>query len=62
MLTTVAFEDIGEKTNVRLSQIPFETTNAEIVGFTKMMDGMRGGGWGKGYAIMDELLAELQAA
>lgn len=61
MLTTVAFEDIGEKTNVRLSQIPFEATNDEIVGFTKMMDGMRGGGWGKGYAIMDELLAELQA-
>ncbi len=44
MLTTVAFEDIGEKTNVRLSQIPFEATNAEIAGFTKMMDGMRGGG------------------
>lgn len=52
-------EDIGEKTNVRLSQIPFNSTDAEIASFAKMMESMRGG-WGKGYAIIDEILAELQ--
>lgn len=59
LLTTVTFEDMGEKTNVRLSQIPFEATDNEIAGFAKMKDGMSGG-WGKGYAIIDEILAELQ--
>jgi len=61
LLTTVTFEGIGEKTNVNLSQVPFEATDTEIACFAKMMDGMRGG-WGKGYAIMDKLLADLQAA
>jgi hypothetical protein len=37
-----------------------DATDAEIACFTKMKDGMSGG-WGSGYAIIDELLAELQA-
>lgn len=60
LLTTVAFEDRGEKTNVRLTQIPHKASAAEIACFAQMMAGMSGG-WGKGYAIIDEMLAELQA-
>lgn len=60
LLTTVTFEDSGNQTNVRLSQIPIDPTDAEIACFAKMMAGMDNG-WGKGYAIMDEVLAELQA-
>ena len=61
LLTTVTFEDISDKTNVRLSQIPLDATDAEIACFAEMMAGMSGG-WGQGYAIMDELLVELQAS
>ena len=60
LLTTVTFEEKGDQTNVRLSQIPLDATDAEIACFAKMKDGMSGG-WGGGYAIIDELLAELQA-
>ena len=60
LLTTVTFEDKGNQTNVRLSQIPLDATDMEIACFAKMKDGMSGG-WGKGYEIIDELLTELQA-
>ena len=60
LLTTVTFEDKGEKTNVRLTQIPLEGTDAEIACFAGAMAGMDKG-WGSGYAIMDELLVGLQA-
>ena len=60
LLTTVTFEDRGEQTNVSLSQIPMEASDDEISCFAEMMAGMDKG-WGGGYAIMDEVLAELQA-
>jgi len=60
LLTTVTFEDMGDKTNVRLSQVPIEATDAEVACFAKMMAGMDQG-WGSGYAIMDTLFAELRA-
>ena len=60
LLTTVTFEDQGDQTNVRLSQIPMDATDAEIACFAKMKDGMAGG-WGKGYEIIDQVLAELSA-
>ena len=60
LLTTVIFEDMGDKTNVRLSQVPIEATDAEIACFAEMMAGMDKG-WGSGYKIMDEMLVELQA-
>lgn len=60
LLTTVTFEDKGDKTNVRLSQIPIDATDAEIACFANMMAGMSKG-WGSGYAIMDEIFVELQA-
>lgn len=59
LLTTVLFEEMGEKTNVRLSQIPMEATEAEIACFAQAMAGMDKG-WGSGYAIMDEIFVELQ--
>jgi len=60
LLTTVTFDDMGDKTNVRLNQIPIEATDAEIACFSESIAGMING-WGSGYAIMDELLMELQA-
>lgn len=60
LLTTVIFEDMGDKTNVRLSQIPIDATDAEIACFASIMAGMDKG-WGGGYAIIDDLLVELQA-
>ena len=60
LLTTVTFEDWGNQTNVRLSQIPMDATDVEIACFAGMMDGMSKG-WGSGYAIMDDIFAELQA-
>ncbi len=60
LLTTVTFEEIGDKTNVRLSQIPLEATDSEIACFAKMMEGMSHG-WGAGYSIMDEMFVELQS-
>ncbi len=59
LLTTVTFEDMGDKTNVLLTQIPMDATDAEIACFAEMMAGMDQG-WGSGYAIMDELFVELQ--
>ena len=60
LLTTVTFEDKGDVTNVRLTQVPVDATDAEVACFAKMKDGMSGG-WGMGYKLVDELLEELQA-
>jgi uncharacterized protein YndB with AHSA1/START domain len=60
LLTTVTFDEVGDKTNVRLSQIPMDASAAEIACFAKMMDGMSGG-WDSGYAIIDELLVAMKA-
>ncbi len=60
LLTTVMFEDMRNRTNVRLTQVPIEATDAEIACFAAKMAGMDKG-WGSGYAIMDELFVELQA-
>lgn len=59
LLTTVTFEDVGEKTKVRLSQVPIEASAEEIACFAEMMAGMDKG-WGSGFALIEEILAELQ--
>lgn len=59
LLTTVTFEERGDKTNVCLTQVPMDATDAEIACFAAMMAGMDSG-WGSGYAIMDEMFVELQ--
>lgn len=58
LLTTVIFEDLGSQTKVTLTQVPHESTAAEIACFAQAMSGMDGG-WGKGYAALDDILAEL---
>ena len=59
LLTTVTFQDDGDKTNVRLSQVPMEASDEEIACFAEAMSNMDGG-WGSGYKIIDAILAELQ--
>lgn len=60
LLTTVTFADDGAKSKVRLVWQPFEASDAEIACFTGVVANM-GKGWESGFAIMDEILAELQA-
>ncbi len=60
ILTTVTFEDRGDTTNVRLTWVPFDATEAEIACFAGAMANM-GKGWESGYSLMDELFAELRA-
>ena len=51
---------MGDKTKVRLVWTPVNASEAEIACFAGAMNKM-GGGWESGYAIIDEILAELQA-
>jgi uncharacterized protein YndB with AHSA1/START domain len=60
MLTTVTFEEDGDRTRMRLIWEPYEATEAEIAFFAAAMDGM-GKGWGAGMELLAELLAELQS-
>ncbi len=60
LLTTVTFEDAGDKTKLRLSWVPFEASEAEIACFAGAVAGMSKG-WESGFAIMDEIFAEMQA-
>ena len=59
LMTTVTFQDEGDKTKVRLTWVPHEATDKEIACFEGAVNKM-GGGWESGYAIIDEILAELQ--
>lgn len=60
LLTTVLFEPQGNKTTVTLTQEPLGATDAELACFAETMSGMDNG-WGSGYKIIDEILAQLQA-
>jgi uncharacterized protein YndB with AHSA1/START domain len=59
--TTVTFEEVGDRTSVRLTQVPEGATEAEIACFTQTMSNMDGG-WGKGYEVVDQILEELRSA
>ena len=64
LLTTITFSETGangQQTNVRLSQIPVDATEAEMTCFANMMANMSGG-WGKGYTLIDDILTEMKAA
>lgn len=61
LLTTVTFVEKNGATNVRLSQIPIDPTEAEIACFANVMSRMDKG-WVSGYKIMETILAELQGA
>ena len=60
LLTTVVLEETGDKTNVCLTQVPLDATEAEIACFAEAMANMDHG-WGAGYTILDKIFAELQA-
>ena len=60
VLTRVTFEDAGPKTRVRLIWLPHDASDAEIACFRNVVSNM-GKGWESGFAIIDEILAELQA-
>ena len=60
LLTTVTFTEESPGTRVRLVWAPHAATDAEIACFSSAVSNM-GKGWESGYAIMDEIFAELQA-
>lgn len=59
LLTTVTFEEDGDRTKLRLTWIPHQATEAEIASFAAAIDRM-GKGWDAGMEVLAELLAELQ--
>lgn len=60
LLTTITLTEADGKTTQRLEWAPYEATDTEIACFAAAMDGL-GKGWGAGMAILEEMLAELQA-
>ena len=56
----LTFEDESPKTNLQLTWAPHDATDAEIACFADAVANM-GKGWESGFAIMDEMFAELQA-
>jgi uncharacterized protein YndB with AHSA1/START domain len=59
LLTTVTFSGDGEETELRLTWVPHEASEAEIACFAQAISGL-GKGWGKGMELLTELLTELQ--
>jgi len=60
LLTTVTFEQDGDRTRVRLTWIPHEASAGEIACFADAI-GSLDKGWGAGMELLKELLVELQA-
>eukprot|EP00903_Cladosiphon_okamuranus_P001149 g1147.t1 len=60
LLTTVTFEETDGKTDVRLTWVPHEASDAEIACFAGAISGLDKG-WGKGMELLAEILEELQA-
>jgi uncharacterized protein YndB with AHSA1/START domain len=60
LLTVVTFDEAGDKTKLRLTWTPHEASAAEIACFAAMLGSMDKG-WGGGMALLEKLLAELQA-
>lgn len=60
LLTTVTFDEQGGRTRLRLTWVPHEASAAEIACFAAAVAGM-GKGWDAGMALLEKLLAELQA-
>jgi uncharacterized protein YndB with AHSA1/START domain len=60
LLTTVTFEEDGGRTKLRLTWIPYEASEAEVVCFTAAIERI-GKGWDAGMELLAKLLAELRA-
>ena len=60
LLTTVTFTEADGKTDVRLTWVPHEASEAEITCFANAIAGMDKG-WASGMELLAELLTELQS-
>ena len=61
LLTTVTLEENESgQTTMRLTWVPHEASAAELACFAGALEGLDKG-WGAGMALLEELLAELQA-
>lgn len=60
LLTVVTFEADGDRTKLRLTWTPHEASEAERACFAGAMANLDKG-WGAGMAVLEDLLAELQA-
>ncbi|MGE0022711.1 MAG: SRPBCC domain-containing protein [Hyphomicrobium sp.] len=61
LMTVITFEEVGGQTRMRLIWTPHEASEAEIACFAAAVEKM-GKGWSAGMKLLEELLAELQAA
>ena len=60
LLTTVTFDENGDRTRLRLTWAPHEASDAENATFAAAMSGLDRG-WGAGMELIAELLVEMQA-
>lgn len=60
LLTTVTFDEDGDRTRLRLTWAPHEASDAENAAFAAAMSGLDRG-WGAGMKLIAELLTEMQA-
>lgn len=60
LLTVVTLAAEGDKTRVKLTWTPHEASEAEIACFADAMAGLDKG-WGSGFDLLAEILAELQS-
>lgn len=60
LLTVVTFEEMGGKTQMRLTWTPHKATDAEVACFAAMVGNM-GKGWDAGMKVLEQMLAELQS-
>ncbi len=60
LLTTVTFDEDGNRTRLRLTWTPHQAGDAETAAFAGAMSGLDRG-WGAGMELIEELLTELQA-
>ena len=59
LLTTVTFEEEGQRTKLRLTWTPHEASDAELACFAGAIANLDKG-WGAGMDLLETLLAELQ--
>ena len=59
LLTTVTFEADGDRTNLRLTWVPHDATDAEIACFATALANLDKG-WAAGMKLLADLLVELQ--
>ncbi len=60
LLTTVTFTEANGKTDLRLTWVPHEASEAEIACFENAIAGMDKG-WASGMELLAKILAELQS-